>query len=212
MRGPHCMVAAIFCLSSAAFAADVGVAGLFPGKALLVIDGGTPRLVPVGQRTAEGVRVLAIDGEAVTLEIDGRKRVLRMGQSVVSQPAAGGAQEMTLAADARGHFVTQGAVNGQVVRFLVDTGATMVSIGAADAARIGIDWRKGEAGSVQTANGVGRAWRVRLDTVRVGEITVHGVDGIVHETDLPIALLGMSFLSRMEIRNEGATMTLKKKY
>lgn len=206
------MALVLACLSSAAAATDVGVAGIFPGRALLVIDGGAPKIVPVGQRTPEGVRVLAIEGESVTLEIEGRKRVLRMGQSVVSQPAAGEGRELTLAADARGHFVTQGAVNGQVIRFLVDTGASLVSIGASDASRLGIDWRRGEPGAVQTANGVGRAWKVRLDTVRIGDITVHGVDGIVHETDLPVALLGMSFLSRMEIRNEGSTMTLKKKY
>lgn len=209
---PYCMALTMLCLSPAVSAADVGVAGIFPGKALLVIDGGTPRLVAVGQKTAEGVRVVAIDGESVTLDVEGKKRTLRMGQSVVSQKSSGDVQEMTLAADSRGHFVTQGAVNGQVVRFLVDTGATMVSLGAADATRIGIDWRKGQPGVAQTANGQARAWKVRLDTVRIGEIVVHGVDGIVHETDLPVALLGMSFLSRMDIRNEGSTMTLRKKY
>lgn len=57
-----------------------------------------------------------------------------------------------------------------------------------------------------------RAWQVRLDSVRVGDVTVHGVDGLVHETDLPVVLLGMSFLSRMEIRKEGSTMTLKKRF
>lgn len=206
------MVLAMLCLPPAAFATDVGVAGIFPGKALLVIDGGTPRLVAIGQRTAEGVRVEAIDGESVAIDVDGQKRRLRMGQSVVSQKASSDVQEVKLAADARGHFVTQGAVNGQVVRFLVDTGATMVSLGAADATRIGIDWRQGQPGMAQTANGPARAWKVRLDSVRVGDIVVYGVDGIVHETDLPVALLGMSFLSRMEIRNEGSLMTLKKKF
>lgn len=212
IKVPYCMAPAMLCLSLATSAADVGVAGIFPGKALLVIDGGTPRLVAVGQKTAEGVRVVAIEGESVTLDVNGQKRLLRMGQSVVSQQASGDAPEVKLAADTRGHFVTQGAVNGQVVRFLVDTGATMVSLGAADATRIGIDWRKGQPGVAQTANGQARAWKVRLDTVRIGEIVVHGVDGIVHEADLPVALLGMSFLSRMDIRNEGSTMTLKKKY
>jgi len=206
------MASALFCLSPAAFAVDVGVAGIFPGKALLVIDGGAPRIVPIGRPTPEGVTVTAIDGETVTIDAEGRRQRLRMGQSVVSQPSSSAAQEMTLAADARGHFLTLGAVNGQTIRFLVDTGATMISLGAGDASRIGIDWRKGQPGVVQTANGQARVWKVRLDTVRVGGITVHGVDGIVHESELPVALLGMSFLSRMEIRNTGDTMTLKKRY
>jgi len=206
------MASALICLSSAVEAADVGVAGIFPGKALLVIDGGTPKIVAVGQRLPEGVRVLSIDGEHVTLEVDGVRQRLRMGQTVVSQKSGDGAQETTLAADARGHFVARGAINGQSIRFLVDTGATLISLGAADATRLGIDWRQGQPALAQTANGQARIWRVRLDTVRVGEITVHGVDGVVHESDLPIALLGMSFLSRMDIRNDGATMVLKKKY
>jgi aspartyl protease family protein len=85
-------------------------------------------------------------------------------------------------------------------------------LGAGDASRLGIDWKKGQQGITQTANGQARAWKIRLDTVRVGDITLHGVDGMVHESDMPIVLLGMSFLSRMDIRNEGTTMMLKKRY
>jgi len=209
----YCIAVALLCLSVPhALAAGVAVAGVFPGKALLVIDGGSPKLVAIGQTTAEGVRVVAIDGEAVTLEIEGKRRVLRMGQNVVSQKGTDGPQEAKLVADSRGHYQVQGAINGQSVRFLVDTGATMVSLGASDASRIGIDWRKGQPGMAQTANGMARAWKVRLDNVRVGDITLNGVDGLVHESDMPIALLGMSFLSRTEMRNEGSTMTLKKRF
>lgn len=190
---------------------NVSVAGVFPGKALLVVNGGAPRAVAVGA-AADGVRVLAIDGEAVTLEVDGKKRNLRVGQNVVSQKAADDRQETVLVADSRGHYVASGSVNGRPMRFLVDTGATMVSLGASDAARLGIDARKGQAGFSQTANGRARVWKVKLDSVQVGNITVHGVDGLIHESEMPVALLGMSFLSRMEIRNEGSNMQLKKKY
>lgn len=207
------MVPVLLCLSPVVnAAAEVGVAGVFPGKALLVIDGGAPRIVAAGGVTAEGVRVIAVDGDTVTLEVDGRMRKARVGQNVISQKSAGGNREMTLAADTHGHYFVQGAINGQSIRFLVDTGATMVSLGAADAARIGVDWRKGQPGMTQTANGQTRAWKVRFDTVRIGEITLHGVDGLVHESDLPVALLGMSFLSRLEIRNEGSNMTMKKRF
>jgi aspartyl protease family protein len=209
----HSMGLALVCLSSVIHAgAEVGVAGVFPGKALLVIDGGNPRAVKVGDSTPEGVKVLAIDGETVTLEIDKQKRSLRVGQHVVSQKTGDDRQETLLTADSRGHFYAMGAVNGKSVRFLVDTGATMVSLGAGDASRLGIDWKKGQQAIMQTANGQARAWKIRLDTVRVGDITLHGVDGMVHESDMPIVLLGMSFLSRMDIRNEGTTMMLKKRY
>lgn len=192
--------------------AEVGVAGVFPGKALLVIGGGNPRAVRVGDTTPEGVKVLGIDGETVTLEIDKQKRSLRVGQHVISQKTGDDRQEATLSADSRGHFYAMGAVNGKSVRFLVDTGATMVSLGASDAARLGLDWKKGQQGITQTANGQMRVWKIRLDSVRVGDVTLYGIDGMVHESDMPIALLGMSFLSRMDIRNEGTTMTLKKRF
>ncbi|MBK8523104.1 MAG: TIGR02281 family clan AA aspartic protease [Betaproteobacteria bacterium] len=209
----HFRALAIVCLSFPALvAAEVGVAGVFPGKALLVVDGGAPQAVAIGTTTPEGVKVLAIDGEVVTLRVSGEKRTLRVGQHVVSQKTQDGRQETTLAADSRGHFYAGGSVNGRSVRFLVDTGATMVSLGAGDASRVGIDWGKGQPGLSQTANGQARVWKVRFDTVRVGEVTLHGVDGLVHEGDMPVALLGMSFLSRMEIRNEGSHMTLKKRF
>lgn len=195
-----------------ASAADVGLAGLFPGKALLTINGGSPRIVSVGVKTDEGVKVLSIEGETATLEVDGKKRVLRVGQNVTSKASAGGQQSAVLTADAQGHFLTTGNVNGTTVRFMVDTGASMVSLGASDARRIGIDPSKGQVGYSQTANGVAQVSRVKLDTVRVGDIVLNNVDALVYPHDMPFALLGMSFLNRMEMQRSGGAMTLKKSY
>ena len=193
-------------------AVDVGLAGLFPGKALLTIDGGAPRIVAVGATTREGVKVVSTEGETATLEVEGKKRVLRVGQNVVAQPSTGGSQKVVLTADSAGHFLATGNVNGTTVRFLVDTGASMVSLGAADARRIGIDFSKGEQGITNTANGQAVVTRVKLDNVRVGEIVMNNVDALVHQQDMPFALLGMSFLNRMEMQRDGDTMTLKKRY
>ena len=198
--------------TSFAHAADVGLAGLFPGKALLTINGGAPRIVAVGVKTDEGVHVISIEGETATLEVDGKKRVLRVGQNVASQPSGRGPSSATLTADAGGHFFVTGNINGATVRFIVDTGASMISLGSGDARRIGLDASKGEQGIVNTANGQARVSRVKLDTVRVGEIVLNNVDALVHQQDLPIALLGMSFLNRMEMQRSGDTMTLKKRY
>jgi len=199
-------------LGSSAQAVDVGLAGVFPGKALLTIDGGAPRIVAVGSRTAEGVAVLAVDGETATIEADGRKRTLRVGQNVASQAAATSGARATLTADAQGHFLTTGGINGTTVRFLVDTGATMVGLGAGDARRIGIDASKGVPEVAMTANGQARVVRVKLDSVRVGEIVVNNVDALVHEHEMPYVLLGMSFLNRMEMQRDGQSMTLRKRY
>ena len=199
-------------LAATAYGADVGLAGVFPGKALLTINGGPPRTVAVGATTAEGVKVVSISGDTATLEIDGGKRVLRVGQNVAAQASGSGPARAVLTADAGGHFMTTGSINGTSVKFLVDTGASSVSLGASDARRIGIDTSKGMHGYASTANGQASVTLVKLDTVKVGEIVLNNVDALVHQQDMPFALLGMSFLNRMEMQRDGETMTLKKRY
>ena len=203
---------ACLCCALPVFGADVGLAGLFPGKALLTINGGAPRIVAVGAKTDESVKVLAVEGDTATIEFDGKKRVLRVGQNVTVQPSGSGPATVVLTADSAGHFLTMGNINGMSVRFLVDTGASMVSIGASDARRIGIDFAKGQVGFTQTANGVAQVSRVKLNAVKVGDITLNNVDATIHQQDMPVVLLGMSFLNRMEMQRNGDTMTLKKNY
>ncbi|MEI7612846.1 MAG: TIGR02281 family clan AA aspartic protease [Betaproteobacteria bacterium] len=201
------------CLSvGSAQAADVGLAGLFPGKVLLTINGGAPRIVAVGVKTDEGVKVLSVEGDTATLEVDGKKRILRVGQNVAAQPSGSGPAKVVLTADSAGHFLTTGNINGASVRFIVDTGASMISLGASDASRIGIDASKGQKGIANTANGQTVVTRVKLDSVRVGEIVLNNVDALVHQQDMPVVLLGMSFLNRMEMQRDGDSMTLKKRY
>ena len=117
-----------------------------------------------------------------------------------------------LTADGRGHFLTTGSINGASMRFLVDTGASTVAMGASDARRAGVDPTRGEKGFAQTANGVAEVSRVRLHSVRVGDIVLNDVEATVHSQDMPMVLLGMSFLNRMEMQRNGDTMTLRKNY
>lgn len=191
-------------------AVDVGLAGLLGSKALLVVDGGQPQALAIGQ-SANGVKLIAITGDQAIVEVEGKKRPLRVGQHAVGNGGGEGGK-VVLTADGSGHFLANGAVNGTAVRFLVDTGATMISLGAADARRLGLDASKGQQGVSNTANGQAVVWRVKLDTVQVGDITLHNVDGLIHQSDMPIALLGMSFLNRMEMVRDGDTMILKKRY
>jgi aspartyl protease family protein len=199
-------------LIAAAAAADVAVVGLFPGKAVLVVNGAAPRTIGIGGRTPEGVRLLLIDGDFATVEIDGKRHRLGIGDQAVSQGGPEGGGAVTLTADGRGHFVTGGIVNGASVRFLVDTGATMVSLGASDAARAGVDFRRGEPVMTMTANGPAQAFKTRISSLKIGEIAVADVEALVHAYDMPVALLGMSFLNRMEMRRDGQTMTLRRRY
>ena len=156
--------------------------------------------------------LVAVERESATFEIDGKRRTLKMGQAYVSAGAASGTGSVTLKADGRGHFVADGQVNGGSVRFLVDTGATLVALPVGDAKRLGLNYLAGERVIGQTAGGSTPAYRIKLDTVRVGDITVHGVEAMVIESGLSIALLGMTFLNRTEMKRDGETMVLIKRF
>lgn len=197
-------------VSTGAGALDVNVVGLFPNKAVVQIDGGALQTLSVGQKTREGIALVSVGRDGATFEIEGQRIALGLGHARMQTTAAAAAM---LTADERGHFVADGQVNGMAIRFTVDTGATFVSFPASEARRLGLDYRNGRKTLMETANGDAVGYRVKLDTVRVGELTVNNVDAVVMEGDtLPVALLGMSFLNRMNIRREGQIMTLTKRY
>jgi aspartyl protease family protein len=201
---------ALACLP--ARAADVAMVGVIGDKAaVLALDGGNPKTVKVGQ-TWNGIKVIEVNGDFATIEADGKRRVLRRGMHYRSAAASSDRQSVTLAADSRGHFFMDGAVNGGPVRFIVDTGATMVALPASEARRLGVDYRKGQPGLTNTAGGVVQTFRVRFDRVRLGDIELSGVEGVVIEQGLDIALLGMSFLNRLEMKRDGQTMTLIRRF
>jgi aspartyl protease family protein len=77
---------------------------------------------------------------------------------------------------------------------------------------MGISYLNAPQGVVNTANGSAVAYRVKLDTVRIGEITINNVDAVVIDGGLHIALLGMSFLNRTEMTRDGETMVLTKRF
>jgi len=192
-------------------AQEVGLAGVMGSKAMLMINGGEPQAVPVGQ-SLDGVKVLSINGDQIMVEIGGKKRPLRVGQHAVGVSNGDGADKLIMTADVQGHFYTTGTVNGTSVRFVVDTGATSIALGPTDARRIGLDLRQGQRGMTSTANGQVVVTRIPLDTVKIGGITLHNVEAVVLPAEMPVALLGMSFLNRMEMQRDGSTMTLKKRF
>jgi aspartyl protease family protein len=214
MRSRYCrgmgVAALLAACACSARAADVRVVGVSANRAVVSIDGGAPRTLAIGQKTGEGVTLLGVDGEVATFDIDGRRRALRMGQ--MYQNTSGGASTVTLKADARGHFLTGGTINGASTQFLVDTGATLIAIPGAEARRLGIAFANAPQGTVKTAGGAVTAYKVRLDTVRVGGIELNGVDAVVLDQGLEVVLLGMSFLNRTEMRRDGETMVLTKRF
>lgn len=205
------IVAAGWIACGSASATSVSVIGLFRDKAIVSIEGGKPSTLGVGQ-TVQGVTLIAADSDSASFDVDGKRRVLRMGQSLAGGAASSARQSVALTADARGHFAAAGSLNGYPMTFMVDTGATAIAINAGEARRMGLDYRAGQAVGVSTAAGVTPAWRVKFNTVKVGGITLNQVDGLVVEAGLSVPLLGMSFLNRMEMKRDGQTMTLTQRY
>jgi len=199
--------------ATGAGATDVTVSGLFTNKAVVQIDGGPLRTLSVGQKTAEGVVLVSVDRDAATFDVDGKRITVGLGRARTPLTSSPTAESTTLMADLQGHFTADGEINGRSVRMVVDTGATLVSLPANEARRLGIDYQKGQKALMSTANGNAPAYVVKLDTVRVGGVTVNGVDAVVMEGNgLIVPLLGMSFLNRMNMQREGNIMTLTKRY
>ncbi len=210
IRHSIAVVALLTCAPAAA--ADIALIGTFESKAaILAIDSGAPKTIKVGQ-TFGGVTVLMVEKDRATVEIDGKRRTLVRGQTYSSGAAGSDRQSVTLFAGAGGHMFADGLVNGNAVRFVVDTGASAVTLPGSDAVRLGIDYRKGEAGTMQTAAGPTPAYRVKLDTVRIGGIELNSVDGVVIEKGLTVALLGMTFLNRVEMKQESGRLTMTRRY
>jgi aspartyl protease family protein len=211
------LTALVFLLAPlCARATDIAVVALFSGKAVLVVDGGKPRTLSIGQTTSEGVKLVSASSEAAVIELNGQRQTLTTGSSTRIGGGSGtvtGSGQTTLMADSRGHFISMGAINGMAVRFMVDTGASTVALSADEAKRLGINYLAGLPGRASTANGTVPAYRVKLDSVRVGDITLTNVDGMVVDGGgLNIALLGMSFLNRTAMKRDGDTLTLVRRY
>jgi aspartyl protease family protein len=200
-------------LCAPALALDVSVVALFPGKAMLVVDKGKPRTLRAGE-TYAGVTLISATSEEAIVSINGKQQRLHIGEGAYSALSVQSERAtVVLASDKNGHFVSSGSINGASVRFLVDTGATMVAMNVDEARRAGVNYLAGERGYSQTANGVTQVYRVKLAEVTLGDITLRDIDGMVHETGaLPVVLLGMSFLGKLEMRREGDSLTLTKRY
>jgi aspartyl protease family protein len=200
---------------SAVSAQTVALQGMLGSSALLIVNGGAPKAVATGS-VYQGVKVVSTAGDQAVVEIAGQRHTLRVGEAPASVGGTGGAgargSRIVLTAGSGGHFMTQGAINGQAANFMVDTGATMVSMGAADADRLGLNYKAGQPGHTSTANGVTPVWRIKLTSVRVGDVEIFNVDALVTPQPMPFMLLGNSFLSRFQMKRENDQMVLERRY
>ena len=195
-------------------AQSVALAGMLGSKALLVINGSSAKTVAAGE-THDGVKVISTNGDLAVIEQGGKRSTLRVGEAPVHMSASksgGKGDKIVLTVGSGGHFMTAGQINGRAVQFMVDTGATSIAMGAQDAERAGINYKAGQPVTMSTANGNTQGYRVKLDSVRVGEVEVFGVDAVVTPQAMPFMLLGNSFLGRFQMLRDNDQMTLTRKY
>jgi len=210
----HLLAMLLAVCAGAAGAGSITLQGMLGSKALLVVDGGAPKAVAVGE-TWNGVKVVSTSGDQAVLEQNGQRQTLRVGEAPMRMGAGTDApkgNKIVLAAGSGGHFITQGAINGRAVQFMVDTGATSVAMGVADAERLGIDYRKGQMARGNTANGAVTVYQVKLASVRIGEVEVYDVDAAVLPTGATHVLLGNSFLNRFQMTRFNDQLVLERRY
>ena len=201
-----------------AHAQSVALAGMLGSKALLVVNGTAPKTVAAGD-THEGVKVISTSSDQAVIEQSGKRFTLRLGDAPVhmgtgksGSTSAGRGNKIILTAGSGGHFMTAGQINGRAVQFMVDTGATTVAMGALDAERAGLNYKSGQAVMMSTANGMTQGYKIKLDSVRVGDVQVFDVDAVVTPQAMPFMLLGNSFLTRFQMLRDNDQLTLTRKY
>ena len=202
----------LWVLAAGAQAQSVTFNGVLGDRALLVIDGQAQTLA-VGA-SAQGVKLLQVEANQAQVQVGGRTQTLHIGGSLagsrVDDTSSG--SRITLPAGLGGHFTGIATINGHSVQFVVDTGATNISMGRDVADRIGLDYSNGGFAQSSTANGVVVVRTVTLSAVRVGDVLVSNVTATVMPQSMPYVLLGNSFLSRFQMRRDNDSLVLDKKF
>lgn len=188
------------------------VQGLFSNKVVLMVDG-KRHVIAVGETSPEGVKVISENSRGAVLEVDGKQEQYNLGSSVSTTFAKRKSQKETIFINSGGMYMTFGNINGRTVRFLVDTGASAISMNTEQAKKLGIRYDKiGVPSGVSTASGFVDAYRIRLKSVSVGRITETNVEAFVIDGNHPgPILLGMTFLGRLSVEHSGNSMTLLQK-
>ena len=183
-------------------------------NAVVLTVNGKQQMLSKNATTAEGYKLIHIGEDKVTLLIAGQYREFQLGTAISSSKAMkSGRQSVDINRDSRGMYFTSGTINNFPVNFLVDTGATFIAINSTLAKQIGIDYRSlGKAELANTASGQVTAWKLLLDSVAIGSLELQLVEAAVIEGDFPIRpLLGMSFLGRVKMQDNGSLLTIEEK-
>jgi aspartyl protease family protein len=196
--------------ASAQAVSKIEIVALFTGKAVILVDG-KRHLIADGEITEEGVEAVRINSSRAILRVDGEELILTLNNRIGGPYAEKKVITESVYKLRNGQYIAAGGINGVPVQFMIDTGASSVAISATEAKRIGIDYKKkGRPVQVSTASHTWPAFALTFDKVRLGQIELRNVAGIVVDSDKPdVPLLGMSFLSQVDVSTQGQVMILK---
>lgn len=208
-----CFLALIYPTSSVYAIEALVVKGLFKNTAIVTIDG-KRRILKVGKTSPEGAKLIMANSEKAIIEIDGTKETYQLGRHIsTSFKAAPNKASISIAPTKNGMYMVNGSINDFTVKFLVDTGATLIAMSENHAKRLGIEYKlTGHVGRTSTASGTAKAWYVVLKKVKVGPLLLRDVDAAILQGSHPTTpLLGNSFLNRVQMVRNGKIMELRTK-
>ena len=192
--------------------ARIVVKGLFAGRAVLEINGKS-HMLKEGNTSPEGVTLLRATSKFAQVEHRGKIARLYLNRQVGATYGNNSLAEVSIPRTPNGHFVTSGRINNRWVEFMVDTGATNVTLNSFTADQLGIRYEDAPTILVETAQGNTQAYEVVLSSVAVGDLLLTNVSAFVIGGRFPqTILLGNTFLSRVNLRVESAAMILQAKY
>lgn len=188
---------------------------LFNDKAMLSVNGKKAKIIQAGQ-TYEGVKLISSNTDEAEVEFDGKREVLGLNSAVILSGTLGTKvppkESTQVWADGNGFFRASGEINGRSLEFLVDTGANLVVLSGNEANRIGLEYKTGIRTTAVTASGTEDMYAIRLNQISFNGIELNNINAGVIEGNFPIVpLLGMTFLSRLDITQSGNMMELKKR-
>ena len=191
--------------------AEVKVIALFYDKALLQV-GDKQKIVKKGE-TFEGVFLESASGRGAVVVIDGNRLKLGLNQSIAGNFKKPDRSSMKIYPDSLGMYYVKGAINGQPTRFLVDTGATFVTMSGRKARSLKIDYRRGIRSTAQTAAAIVPVFQIKLESVSIGGIRLPNVDATVIAGDQPAeVLLGNSFLRHTRMQKAGSVLEIRQRF
>ena len=205
------LFSAIFSQSLPAWTArDIVILGLFKDKVIFKLQNKQFALSP-GQSIDDELILISADSKEAIFEIDGEQHHYTLGGHIGSSYSKSmPVTTVTIAPDNNGMFWVNGSINKHQTKFIVDTGATFISMNKNEASRFGIDYKLiGERALSTTASGPETIYLVTLKSVNIGGIQLNNVAAAVHDSNYPdVVLLGNSFLNSVSIRRDGKLLQL----